>query len=236
MSVLRHRLQAYVRPSGFDPDSISGLFAWFDADDASTFTYSSGVIVSQWNDKSGNGYHISQGTVANQPTRDGTQNGRTTVQFLDATHWMTNTTGLTPATISAFVVLRRRGVTVANVYWFTSTEGRFGFECNTATKIERVNQAALMTANTSIETTQYHLITAYASASATSVRLDGVDDGSGSGSGMTASNAGFGVGGKTNGDFPADAMIAELLVYDSNLSTTDRDSVEEYLQSKWGTP
>lgn len=54
---------------------------WLDAADPATFTYSSGVLVSQWSDKSGNGRHATQGTPAYQPTRNGTQNGRTTVAF-----------------------------------------------------------------------------------------------------------------------------------------------------------
>ena len=60
---------------------MTGLIWWLDANDASTFTYSSGTVVSQWNDKSGNNRHVSQGTVANQPSRSGTQNGHPTVVF-----------------------------------------------------------------------------------------------------------------------------------------------------------
>lgn len=41
--------------------------AWYDAADASTITHSSGSV-SQWNDKSGNGRHVSQGTGSAQPT------------------------------------------------------------------------------------------------------------------------------------------------------------------------
>jgi len=40
---------------------------WLDAADASTITESGGAV-SQWNDKSGNNYHVSQATAADQPT------------------------------------------------------------------------------------------------------------------------------------------------------------------------
>jgi hypothetical protein len=56
------------------------LTAWFDADDLSTFNLS-GVAVSEWRDKSGNGYAVSQGTGNNQPERTGTVLGRATVDF-----------------------------------------------------------------------------------------------------------------------------------------------------------
>ena len=68
------------RASGFNPKSISGLIAWFDADDASTFTLN-GTAVSEWRDKSGNGYAVSQGTSNNQPVRTGTVLGRATIDF-----------------------------------------------------------------------------------------------------------------------------------------------------------
>ena len=68
------------RASGFTPKNITGLVAWFDADDASTFTLS-GTAVSEWRDKSGNGYAVSQSTGNNQPARTGTVNGRATVDF-----------------------------------------------------------------------------------------------------------------------------------------------------------
>lgn len=68
------------RATGFNPKSISGLVAWFDADDASTFTLN-GTAVSEWRDKSGNGYAVSQGTANNQPARTGTVGGRRTVDF-----------------------------------------------------------------------------------------------------------------------------------------------------------
>ena len=68
------------RATGFNPRSISGLVAWFDADDVSTFTLN-GTAVSEWRDKSGNGYAVSQGTGNNQPDRTGTVLGRATVDF-----------------------------------------------------------------------------------------------------------------------------------------------------------
>jgi hypothetical protein len=52
-----------------DPTDLPNLVYWYDATDASTFTFSSGVIVSQWNDKSGNAYHMTPpGTGPNRVT------------------------------------------------------------------------------------------------------------------------------------------------------------------------
>jgi hypothetical protein len=97
------------RATGFNPRSISGLTAWFDADDASTFTLN-GTAVSEWRDKSGNGYAVSQGTSNNQPARTGTVLGRATVDFDGSNDCLfADSTGISSAfsgdkSLTAFVV------------------------------------------------------------------------------------------------------------------------------------
>jgi hypothetical protein len=54
---------AYV----FTPAEITGLKAWYDASDTSSISLS-GSAVTQWNDKSGNGFHVTQGTAAQRPS------------------------------------------------------------------------------------------------------------------------------------------------------------------------
>ena len=55
--------------TGFSPRQISGLGLWLDGADSSSITTVTGV--SQWNDKSGNGYNLTQGSTGSQPTRTG---------------------------------------------------------------------------------------------------------------------------------------------------------------------
>lgn len=53
------------------PEQIgSSLLAWYDAADAASFSFGTGV--SQWRDISGNGLHLDQSIGANQPTRNAT--------------------------------------------------------------------------------------------------------------------------------------------------------------------
>ena len=49
------------------PTDISGLIAWYDAQDASTITMDGSNLVSQWSDKSSNANHVTQSTSANKP-------------------------------------------------------------------------------------------------------------------------------------------------------------------------
>ena len=53
------------------PEVISGLTAWYDWDASRTFTLSSGGYVSEWRDRSGNDYHLTQASGAAQPQRTG---------------------------------------------------------------------------------------------------------------------------------------------------------------------
>lgn len=74
---------SYNKPvsGGGGTPPVAGYVGWWDASDASSFTYSSGTVVSQWNDLSGSGKHFTQSTGSEQPNRNGTQNGKTTVVF-----------------------------------------------------------------------------------------------------------------------------------------------------------
>lgn len=72
----------------FNPLSLSPAL-WLDAADTSTITASSGDV-SQWNDKSGNGYNFTQSTAANQPkTGTATKNGYNVIDFTTAAKTLT---------------------------------------------------------------------------------------------------------------------------------------------------
>jgi hypothetical protein len=97
---------------------------WLDAADASTITESGGAV-SQWNDKSGNGYNVSQGTGSAQPTTGTiTRNGRNVISFdgndflaIGSTNLGRNVSGLT-----AYVVHRHAtNPTTIKVYFRFST-------------------------------------------------------------------------------------------------------------------
>ena len=66
---------------GTNPSIPSRRGVWIDASDAASLTVSNGYV-SQWNDKSGSGRHLTQGTAANQPSYGPlSMNGYSTVRF-----------------------------------------------------------------------------------------------------------------------------------------------------------
>ena len=64
--------------------SMLGPALWLDAADASTITLN-GSTVSQWSDKSGNGFHVTQATASAQPTYQATGFNSQPTIFFDAT-------------------------------------------------------------------------------------------------------------------------------------------------------
>jgi len=75
------------RATGFNPGSLSGLWAWWDAADDSTITTDTGVSV--WRDKSPAKRQATQAVGNDQPTRTQTINGKKVLSFDGTNHNMT---------------------------------------------------------------------------------------------------------------------------------------------------
>jgi hypothetical protein len=95
---------------------------WLDASDATSITLTSGAV-SQWNDKSGNGRHFSQGTAAKRPnvtsaeingldvvTFDGTNDYLTAVTTVSNWAWLNDADG-----VSMYFVIRHRHDNTAGI-------------------------------------------------------------------------------------------------------------------------
>jgi hypothetical protein len=69
-------------PAAWTPAELGASLAlWLDAEDTDSITLN-GSTVSQWDDKSGNNYHVAQATAANQPAYGSrTLNGKNVVDF-----------------------------------------------------------------------------------------------------------------------------------------------------------
>ena len=243
---------------------------WFDAADTTTITLN-GSNVSQWNDKSGNNRHATQGTAANQPlfvTSVPGANGLPAIQTDgNDTLQIGNRTGLFQnvggATI-AIVVKYATGTYTANLLPAFVSIG-------TNTSMARFSLAASVTADSSRlgilgrrndADTLASLFTATTRSTLAGLSYPSLQIGSGNFSSAIANNftngtqdltdaafltAGntqnsvplnaslFGVTGSTNNFLPAGCQLFEVLMFNSTLSTTDRQKLEGYFAWKWGT-
>lgn len=228
---------------GFVPSDLAGLRAWFDASDADSFTYSSGTIVSQWNDLSGNGYHVSQGNTSKQPTRDTTVNSLDAVTF-DGTSDLLEHAG-------AQIVNATTGEWTAFAVVVTDTVSgvRSAFDSDDSNRVAqflRMNGTAAeaiafsTTASTATDTQSTlatattYVLTSRADATTIQVWIDGASDGSTSHSlTLEPGTDNIGVGARAANTSFWDGVICEIVAYDTALAAGDRVDVQDYLTAKW---
>lgn len=225
----------------FDPSQISDLALWLDASDAATITEVAGSV-SQWNDKSGNGYNATQAIGSNQPITGNTVNGLNSIDFDGSSDKMGLPSGLYDINQSAnslFYVFKMDTVknTRAVVGGLGNTSQRWGawFDVG-ASSLEVYGGAAPSTSVGGVmyDTNQhiYYQIgngsTFYGSyddaifttpAAFTNVTFDrlflGVND--------------------SNNDY-LNGRLCEVIIYRKALSSGEITQISDYLKTKWGTP
>ena len=229
-----------AKPSAFTPTSISGCQLWLDASDVASFTFSSGSVVSQWNDKSGGGFHHSQGAVANQPGRTGTQNSLATVVFDGSNDFLSNGSLQINNTCSVFAVMARPGGSALGPIVSGPATTGFGVNLNASGFVETSKIGITIYyagATTAVPSTGYHVVSVTAQATTGSAWVNGTFDETDTWGSTSFGSAGNAVGAlQANGTAPRAVSLAEVIVYNSALGTNDRQAVESYLKAKWGTP
>ena len=232
---------------GWTPADITGLTGWWDASDSSTVTLVSGKV-SQWDDKSGNSRHLTQGTDGSRPTYAGTINGLSVLTFDGTDDFLAHTTDtrLANASDGSWTAC---AVASTNTTSDTSQYLYHGGAFDTyAPQMIRTNGANVESIGQ--QSTGGYVADAQGTVSAyTPFQSSGVQTSSsvqaflnGSSNGATSMTAPTNtlhpiyVGRVHNGGGIVNGSVAELIVYDSALGTTDRQTVEAYLKAKWNTP
>ena len=230
------RQKIYMIPktvfTSFLPTSITGCSLWLDAADLTSLTVSGGAV-SQWNDKSGNANNATQSTSGNQPTSGSiTQNGLNVLNLTSKT--MTYPT-ISLTTMTVFCVYRqldftsyRQPLSVGAFAFFYANGGTVG--------IGRLGVTDEVLANystyglTSSVYTIYGGTVSISGSTTTNMYFNGTN---------VASNTVNSSGGVVRyeigrSELTNSGYIAEVLLYNSVLSQTNRQTVESYLAQKWG--
>jgi hypothetical protein len=224
---------------------------WLDAADASTITESSGAV-SEWRDKSGNGYHVSQGTSSNQPaTGTNTLNGINVLTF-DGSNDILVSANNQPLLeyVSVYVVVRssnvsaRQGIVTKkrdSIFGFPQFEFRFGIrETNSGSDgkldyaIYDTSSVEIITSATSLANNTWAIISGENTSTDTTIKINGSVDTTNTTSlsidtaSKDTANRLF-VGGSQSGVRHLSGDIAEVII-----CLTNQEKIEGYLAHKWG--
>ena len=211
----------------FAPSSISGLALWLDAADSASLTLS-GSSVTRWNDKSGNGYIVS-GASPSQPTYT-----TDTISF-NGSQLLTTTYTSFPAAESIFMIVNASTTGEGNFLHGNQVGGRQLF-INGSSFLEtaKSSSGSLLTAG-NIALNNIILIETTNSGTSLSHFINGIIQGlptsvtAYSGSGTTTT-----IGARSSRSSGLNGSIHEIVIFNSALSTTQRQQIEGYLAWKWG--
>lgn len=253
-----------INPSGtvaWTPAQLPGLALWLDAADSSTITLN-GTDVSQWDDKSGNGNHVSNATAATQPPYLATGwNGKPTLSFTQS-----GLEFLFKAGVSNFEA--DEDFTIASAFEFLQTSNNWDMIAgwrNTANSAGFAAGVPILQGMSSSQQIGFHhtdqqdirikvdVTTRLGKKVATISRSGGTNGNGGAGTVTSTgwsqptyiTNAtqtwdsqaptGFQVGGRQQtGTQYGNKYISEVVGCNTKLSTEDRQKLEGYLAWKWG--
>ena len=243
--------------SQFSPSNIAGLSLWldattglFDATSGGNSVTTDGGSVARWEDQSGNSRHITQATLASQPIlKTAIQNGKNIIRF-DGTNDILRRSG-------AFVHAQGAATIFVVVSANTGVNDRFMNEGRTANTtslympiisanatqfnvLYRLDNNTIPLNNVNFGVafngTGFKLVCAVDSGTNFAGFINKVTTNNQNYSRGTVTLDTFAIGGWATtierDFFPGD--VAEVVIYNTALGTSDRQSVENYLYSKWG--
>ena len=251
--------QTSFSSTAFNPTSITGCQLWFDASDTASLTPSSittGTKVSQWNDKSGNFRHMSNSTAASQPTystsnfngslpsvyfRGTTEVGSTNANILSNA----SSTVLNSTTWDIYVAFKPTGGQEA-IFWNDPTSAVVLICGNTKLGGDGGENFAihyggwrLSPLEGACRGNECQLYQAYSTGTTLGRRVNGGFEGfmpqtSSYSWPSRSSNSELAFCRPSSGGWSeGNLAIAEVIVYNSVLSDTDRFNVQTYLTNKW---
>lgn len=215
---------------GFNPLSLSPALWLSDT----------GSDASVWTDLSGNGRNATQATALAQPTivTSGIS-GRQIRRFDGVNDYLQSNSALATTTGTIFVVSQFTDLIVADRVIFqagtnaTKASVGLGIHTNRARKSFIYGSTDIIGTATTNATSMSCIF----NASGNTYYQEGTLVGSANVTGISC-GTGFTVGSLRDGSFTTfyKGDIAEVLVFPTALSTTNRQAVESYLRTKWGTP
>jgi hypothetical protein len=210
---------------------------WLDGADSSTVTTANGSV-SQWNDKSGNGRNLTQGTTSNKPSHS-TSTGLVTFDGGDRMFVAANVFG-TGSPAYTYGIVFHRGASGGGIMFWAGIGGgnRDNFADFSGTGTGNGWFSNDLGASITIGANSTHLVVGrYDGSSSHSIWVDGPSSATGSrtASGMNLQNdLMFYIGAADDFGSPLTGGIGEMICTTADSDTTQRQKIEGYLAWKWG--
>ena len=233
-----------TRQSYFQPTQISGCISWYDATDSSTITLSSGSLT-QWNDKSGNGRNLTAVSgFANATVSSAYQNGLNVFNFSGNGLYRTAAGNVSyPQDVYIIVALKSLTTHVDVLGMGDTASDNFNsltFAESAASRWHNGSSfGARQTISTTDETSLSFLLIQWSIANSNYLlRRNGIQliQASQTYSFNAPSTSAFQIGFRHPNINSANfsGYIGEIVVFNSQIESTQRQQVETYLAQKWG--
>lgn len=224
----------------FRPSQVTNLLAWYDAADTSTITANSN-LVSQWNDKSGNRYNVTQGSGALQPTTgSNTINGHNVLTF-NGSVTLTNTTAtnlllLPNGNNTVFAVSTSSlDTTFEDIYAISDAGGprnRLSYAASSQTMAFDNGNVAQVTKGSIVKSTPF-ILTGRRNGSNQFISVNNGTENTNA-SAVSASGATvFAIGSDNSVSGFLTGKIAEIIIFNRSLSASEIAQINRYLSRKW---
>ena len=206
------------------------LWAYYDASSSSNYILTSGAV-SQWSDLSGNGRHLTQSTSSRRPTvKVAEKNGLNVIYFDGGAKGLVTSSLTLNNPITIFVVVKMYSLASYTTVYDGVNNNEANLTGNSGTQLQLYTQGFV--GGMSVSTNTWYRTTWQMNGSSSYDRRNDTvtntwSDGSVSMGGL---RIGEGDGGGENGNMD----IAEVIVYDRALNTSEVNTINSYLSAKWG--
>lgn len=221
----------------FAPSDIAGLKGWWKAD---ALALSDSAAVNPWTDSSGGGFDLAL-YVSAPIFKTSIVNGKPVVRFDGASNALETTADSIPSSYTVFAVAKAASISAAahSIVTFGSTSfSNVILRRDTATLNFYQLTAPATYANVAeasgIASGTWNYFTANWDGANIHLWRNGTLKGTSVATTIQTTGSHLGVGFDYQSGAYWDGDIAEVLVYDSALGTTDRQNVEAYLAAKYG--
>jgi hypothetical protein len=230
----RQQVEQYLTVKYLESFPTSGLALWLKAD---TGVVTNGTAVTQWKDQTVNGNIASQANTSDQPALvPNTLNGHAVVRFNGSSDYLATSSVVSTSSPFTIFVVSTLGNAPGPIYNGNSAGSGYGLYCqNTADYGALYGGRTNLTFGATVTSGEQLQEIENISSNVTTFYQNGTQSGNTASSGLNTPTGATYIGGvNSNASNLFSGDIAEVLIYNRALSTSERQQVEQYLLTQYG--